>query len=92
MRRLLFASLLVVIANTPLAFGQGVQTGTITGVVQSSDTEPLPGVTVTATSPVLLGRRSAVTDVNGVYVIRGLPAGRPRRCPAGPISRAIRRC
>jgi hypothetical protein len=57
------------------ARAQGVQTGTITGTVQSADGQPLPGVTVTATSPALQGPRTAVTDVNGVYFIKGLPAG-----------------
>jgi len=57
------------------ARAQGVQTGTITGIVQSSDGLSLPGVTVTATSPSLQGQRTAVTDVNGVYFIKGLPAG-----------------
>jgi hypothetical protein len=43
--------------------------------VQSVDGLSLPGVLVTASSPVLQGQRSATTDVNGVYVIKGLPAG-----------------
>src|SRR5258705_7744770 len=54
---------------------QGVQTGTITGIVQSSDGLSLPGVTVTATSPSLQGQRIAVTDVTAVFFIKGLPAG-----------------
>lgn len=57
------------------AFAQGVQTGIVTGLVQSSDNLPLPGVTVTASSPSLQGKRSGVTDVNGVFIIKGLPAG-----------------
>jgi len=57
------------------AGAQGVQTGTITGTVQSADGLSLPGVTVTASSPVLQGQRSATTDLNGVYFIKGLPAG-----------------
>ena len=56
------------------ALAQGVQTGTITSV-QSADGLTLPGVTVTASSPVLQGQRSATTDVNGVFFIKGLPAG-----------------
>jgi hypothetical protein len=55
--------------------GQGVQTATISGMVQSSDHLPLPGVTVTATSPALQGAREAVSDANGVYYLRGLAAG-----------------
>ena len=34
-----------------------------------------PGRHVAATSPALQGQRTAVTDVNGVYFIKGLPAG-----------------
>ena len=57
------------------AVGQGVQAGTVSGVVQSIDTLPLPGVTVTATSPSLQGERMAVSDENGVYYLRGLLPG-----------------
>jgi hypothetical protein len=65
----------VILALSSGTFAQGTQTGTITGIVQSSDGLSLPGVTVTATSPSLQGQRTAVTDVNGVYFIKGLPAG-----------------
>jgi outer membrane receptor protein involved in Fe transport len=58
-----------------LAHAQGVQTGTITGIVRSFDGLSLPDVAVTATSAALQGERSAVTDVNGVYYLRALPAG-----------------
>jgi hypothetical protein len=58
-----------------LAHAQGVQTGTVTGIVDSTDGLPLPGVTVIATSAALQGERLAVTDVNGVYYLRALPAG-----------------
>src|SRR5262249_47949323 len=63
------------LASASLARAQGVQTGTITGTVQSPDGLPLPGVTVTTTSPVLQGQRAGVSDVNGVYFIKGLPPG-----------------
>ena len=57
------------------AGAQGVQTAVLTGAATSADGVALPGVTVTASSPALLGDRSEVTDVNGVYSIKGLPAG-----------------
>jgi outer membrane receptor for ferrienterochelin and colicin len=57
------------------AFGQARVTGSLTGKVTSDDQSPLPGVTVTATSPALQGERSAVTDENGDYILRDLPAG-----------------
>ncbi len=57
------------------AGAQGVQTAVLTGAATSADGVALPGVTVTASSPALLGDRSEVTDVNGVYSIKGLSAG-----------------
>jgi len=75
MHRLFVMVLLVVAVHTPLVLAQGLQTGTITGVVQSADHVPLAGATVSVTSPELLGRRTAMTDVNGVYIIKGLSPG-----------------
>src|SRR3954468_18772417 len=72
---LLLLGTLAFLAPSSSARAQGVQTGTITGTVQSSDGLSLPGVTVTAASPELQGTRTAVTDVNGVYFMKGLPAG-----------------
>src|SRR5215510_4206500 len=69
-----FACLLAIGVSSP-TFAQGVQTATITGTVQSADGQSLPGVTVTDSSPALQGVRTAVTDVNGLYILRGLPAG-----------------
>jgi outer membrane receptor protein involved in Fe transport len=57
------------------AFAQGTQTGTLTGRVESSDGQPLPGVTVSVTAPTLQGERTAVTTENGDYILKGLPAG-----------------
>lgn len=51
-------------------------TGGITGVITDKATgEPMPGVTVVATSPALPGTQTAITDENGMYVITGLPPG-----------------
>ena len=75
MTRLIGLAVCAILALSSTARAQGIQTGTITGIVQSSDGLSLPGVTVTATSPSLQGQRTAVTDVNGVYFIKGLPAG-----------------
>lgn len=57
------------------AGAQGVQTAVLTGAATSADGVALPGVTVTVSSPSLLGERFEVTDVNGVYSIKGLPSG-----------------
>ena len=67
--------LAAMIAPASWAHAQGVQTGTVTGRVESLDSARLPGVTVMATSAALQGERAAVTDVNGVYYLRALPAG-----------------
>ena len=58
------------------SFAQGVQTGTIRGVVKDQQGLATPGVTVTVTSPALQGPRTVVTDPQGLYSIPALPAGR----------------
>jgi hypothetical protein len=72
--RLTAAAALVLALAAP-AFAQGVQTGVLTGTITTADGLSLPGATVTVSSPALQGTRTAVTDVNGNYVIRGLPPG-----------------
>jgi Carboxypeptidase regulatory-like domain len=59
----------------PDGFAQGLQNGVITGAVRSNDGLLVPGVTVTVSSPSLQGTRSATSDINGNYVLRGLPPG-----------------
>lgn len=56
-------------------FAQGVQTGTIRGTVHDQQGLPVPGVTITATSPALLGPRATVTDAEGNFTLAALPAG-----------------
>lgn len=58
-----------------VSHAQGVQTGTIRGLVKDQQGLAVPGVTVTATSPALQGARSAITDAQGLYAIRLLPPG-----------------
>jgi hypothetical protein len=58
------------------AAAQGLQTGNLSGTVTSADGMTLPGATVTVSSPALIGTRTAVTDTNGNYIVRGLPPGR----------------
>ena len=60
---------------TPLAFSQSKDTGAIEGTVTDQEKAPLPGVTVTVTSPNLMGSRSTVTDAAGVYRFPALPPG-----------------
>ena len=57
------------------AWGQN-PTGTLTGrVTNNEDGTPLPGVTVTATSPNKQGERVTITGANGDYKLPLLPAG-----------------
>ena len=73
----LAASLTLVIVLTigTHAWAQGRQTGTLRGSAIDSTDATLPGVTVTARSESLQGTRTAVTDINGIYEILGLPNG-----------------
>jgi len=69
--------LITLIAVTLLvgsAFAQN-PTGKIQGKVADKDGAPLPGVTVQADSPKLVGQASAVTNEMGVYRLFSLPAG-----------------
>jgi hypothetical protein len=43
------------------------QTGSIRGLVLDAQKAPLPGVTITVTSPRLMGKQSVVTGVDGTY-------------------------
>jgi hypothetical protein len=56
------------------AAGQAIPTGTLSGKV-TADKQPLPGVTVTVTSPALQGTRVVVTNGNGDYILALLPPG-----------------
>jgi hypothetical protein len=74
---LCFAALVVfnaLVLFHSVASAQGLQTGTVTGIVASSDGVALPGVQVTANSAALQGERTTITDVNGVYYLRALPS------------------
>jgi hypothetical protein len=54
---------------------QGMQTGVITGTVTSADGAIVPAAMVSVVSSALQGMKSAESDVNGVYVIRGRGVG-----------------
>jgi outer membrane receptor protein involved in Fe transport len=47
----------------------------ITGTAKDAQGAVLPGVTVTATSPALIGSQVAVTEANGTYLFPSLPSG-----------------
>jgi hypothetical protein len=70
-----FVLMCLVLGWTASAFAQGVQTGTIRGVVRDDQGLAVPGVTVTATSPALQGPRVEVSDTAGSYTFVNLPPG-----------------
>src|SRR5713101_6879815 len=64
---------LLLVAVAP-AFAQ-VEQGRLLGTVKDAQGGVLPGVTVTATSPALIGDRTVTTEVDGRYLITSLPSG-----------------
>jgi len=71
--RFFFALLLC--AYSSILFAQGVQTGTIRGIVRDDQGLAVPGVTVSTASPALQSVRSVITDAEGAYVFPNLPPG-----------------
>jgi outer membrane receptor protein involved in Fe transport len=73
-----FSRFLAVLAMLLLAsvsvFAQGTTSGALTGTV-TSDGAPLPGATITVTSPSLIGSRTVTSDANGNYNVAALPPG-----------------
>jgi Carboxypeptidase regulatory-like domain/TonB dependent receptor/TonB-dependent Receptor Plug Domain len=58
-----------------LARAQGVPTGTLSGLITSTDGLSTPGVAVTAESDNLQGKRTGVSSADGHYIIPFLPPG-----------------
>jgi hypothetical protein len=66
------------LAASTHAFAQGggaSSTGTINGKVADASGAVLPGVTVTASSPSLMGVQTAVTNTEGLYRFPAVPPG-----------------
>ncbi len=69
-----FAALvLLVLAARPA--GAQVEQGRLLGTVKDAQGGVLPGVTVTATSPALIGQRTTATESDGRYLLTNLPSG-----------------
>ena len=75
LRRALLALVGVLFIQAAICSAQGVQTGTIRGSVRDQQDLPVPGATVTVSSPALQGTRTSVTDEAGAYALLALPAG-----------------
>lgn len=72
----LFAILALLIFVRNPFYGQTIDYGKLAGTITADTGEPLPGVTVTATSNALIGgARSLVTPANGSYAFLNLPIG-----------------
>jgi hypothetical protein len=56
-------------------FLMAATTGGLVGKITAADGQGLPGVTITATSPSLMGQKTAITDVDGHYRLLLLPPG-----------------
>ena len=66
----------LLVSATAFAQGGGASsTGTIQGRVADSSGAVLPGVTVTATSPSMIGTQTQVTNENGTYRFPAVPPG-----------------
>ena len=57
------------------AFAQLTPKGQIMGKVVDAQGEALPGVSIEANSPRLVGKAVTISDVNGVYRLMALPSG-----------------
>ena len=74
-RNFLLSVIAIILITAPL-FSQMPTKGTLTGTVTDTESgSPLPGVTVEATSPSLLGKSTAVTDGSGRYRMLSLNPG-----------------
>jgi len=73
--RLIMFSSLILVLTAGFSYAQRL-TGTIRGTVTDEQGQPLPGVTVELSSPVLLGGiHSQITGENGIYRYGNLPPG-----------------
>src|SRR5438874_13749573 len=71
------AGIVVVLIGILASRGADAQIGQgrLTGLVTDAQGAVLPGVTVTATSPSLIGTRTAVTEPDGKFILVSLPSG-----------------
>jgi hypothetical protein len=66
---------LTVVSTSPANAQIGATTGAIVGTVADNTKAVMPGVTVTARAPSLMGVRTVVTESDGTYRIPALPPG-----------------
>ncbi len=73
--RFLVLAMVLSVLTAGIVYGQGTQTANLEGTVTDQSGAPLPGVTITVSSPSLMGQRTAVTTRAGDYLLPGLPPG-----------------
>ena len=76
MRSELVAALVMSVALLSSPLGAQVSSGRLQGVVRDAQQGVLPGVTVTAEAPSLIGSQTAITEADGQYRFPALPGGR----------------
>jgi outer membrane receptor protein involved in Fe transport len=71
------ATLLLLITGlaSTFAFGQGIVTGSVSGVVQDAGGAVIPGATVSAIDPARNTPFNAIADAQGFYSLSNLPVG-----------------
>jgi hypothetical protein len=74
-KKSLCLTLIICFLAAGTAFGQLTPEGRITGKVVDNQGSPLPGVSVEATNPKMVGKASTITDLNGTYRLMALPSG-----------------
>ncbi|MEW6322284.1 MAG: carboxypeptidase regulatory-like domain-containing protein [Acidobacteriota bacterium] len=76
MARVAFLALLLHVAALATPAVAQIEQGRLQGTVTDAQQASLPGVTVTARSPALIGEQTTVTEVDGRYRFPSLPPGR----------------
>ena len=72
--RLVAAACVMAVCFGTSSFAQGT-TGSINGTVQDNTGAILPGVSITASGPAIMGVQSAVSNTQGQYRFPSLPPG-----------------
>lgn len=73
--RQIWSTILLSLSLISFGFAQSRETGAIEGTVKDDQGNPLPGVTVSVSSPSLMGVRTFITDAEGKFRFPALPPG-----------------
>ena len=74
-KRILLSLVFLLLTGFLLQAQVARQTGVIRGVVVDAEGNPVPGMSITATSPALMGKAKDVTDEDGSFRLPSLPPG-----------------